>query len=96
MEVSKTMVTWVESQVNSCLVEFFVKSFLWNIGFSMFGIFPRYCITYHDSMRRFCIFLIFLTTFGWISNIGQTRVDRHFCLVAGEPKIVIGFGVPHL
>jgi hypothetical protein len=28
MEVSKTMVTWVESQVNSCLVEFFVKSFL--------------------------------------------------------------------
>jgi hypothetical protein len=28
MEVSKTMVTWVESQVNSYLVAFFVKSFL--------------------------------------------------------------------
>jgi hypothetical protein len=27
MEVSKTMVTWVENQVNSCLVVFFVKSF---------------------------------------------------------------------
>jgi hypothetical protein len=26
-EVLKTMITWVESQVNSCLVAFFVKSF---------------------------------------------------------------------
>jgi hypothetical protein len=32
MEVSKTMVTWVESQVNSCLVAFFVKSFSKNLG----------------------------------------------------------------
>jgi hypothetical protein len=27
MELSKTMVTWVESLANSCLVAFFVKSF---------------------------------------------------------------------
>jgi hypothetical protein len=56
MEVSKTMVTWVESQVNSCLVAFFVKSFPikpWN---AMFHIFPRYHIVYPDSMRWFAIF----------------------------------------
>jgi hypothetical protein len=34
MELSKTMVTWVESLANSCLVAFFVKSFPWNIGFA--------------------------------------------------------------
>jgi hypothetical protein len=51
MEVSKTMVTWVESQVNSYLVAFFVKSFSMKHWNAMFGIFPRYYITYHDSMR---------------------------------------------
>jgi hypothetical protein len=51
MEVSKTMVTWVESQVNSCLVAFFVKSFSIIPWFSRFGIFSRYYITYHDSMH---------------------------------------------
>jgi hypothetical protein len=56
MEVSKTMVTWVESQVNSCLVAFFVKSFSTKPWNAMFGIFPRYHITYPDSMRSFAIF----------------------------------------
>jgi hypothetical protein len=59
VEVSKTMVTWVESQVNSYLVAFFVKSFSIKPWYSMFGIFPRYYITYHDSMRWFAMFLIF-------------------------------------
>jgi hypothetical protein len=59
VEVSKTMVTWVESQVNSCLVVFFVKSFSMKPWYSMFGIFPRYYITYHDSMRWFAIFRFF-------------------------------------
>jgi hypothetical protein len=59
VKVSKTMVTWVESQVNSYLVAFFVKSFSMKPWYSMFGIFPRYYITYHDSMRWFAMFLIF-------------------------------------
>jgi hypothetical protein len=59
MEVSTTMVTWVESQVNSCLLAFFVKSFSIKHWYAMFGIFPRYYITYHDSMHWFANFLIF-------------------------------------
>jgi hypothetical protein len=59
MKVSKTMVTWVESQVNSCLVPFFVKCFSIKPWYAMFGIFPRYYITYHDSMHWFAFFLIF-------------------------------------
>jgi hypothetical protein len=59
MEVAKTMVTWVESQVNSCLVVFFVKSFTMKPWHGMFGIFSRYYITYLDSMRRFSRFLNF-------------------------------------
>jgi hypothetical protein len=59
MRVAKTMVTWVESQVNSCLVVFFVKSFSMKPWHAMFGIFPRYYITYLDSMHRFSIFLNF-------------------------------------
>jgi hypothetical protein len=59
MELTQTMVTWVESQVNSCLVPFFVKSFLLKHWYGMFGIFPRYYITYHDSMRRFIHFFEF-------------------------------------
>jgi hypothetical protein len=50
MEVSKTMVTWVESQVNSYLVAFFVKIFSMKPWNAIFGIFPRYYIKYHDSM----------------------------------------------
>jgi hypothetical protein len=46
IEDSKTMVTWVERQVNSCLVAFFVKNFSMKPWFVMFGIFPRYYITY--------------------------------------------------
>jgi hypothetical protein len=79
MEVSKTMVTWVESQVKSCLVAFFMKSFSMKPWNAMFGIFPRYHITYVDSMRWFAIFSIFLTTFGRISNLGQTRGARRLC-----------------
>jgi hypothetical protein len=32
MKLPQTMITWVESQVNSCLVPFFVKSFFLNLG----------------------------------------------------------------
>jgi hypothetical protein len=39
MEVSKTIVTWVESQVNSYLLSFFVKSFSIKPWYAMFGIF---------------------------------------------------------
>jgi hypothetical protein len=39
MEVTQTMVNWVESQVKSCLVPFFVKSFSMKSWYGMFGIF---------------------------------------------------------
>jgi hypothetical protein len=45
--------------VKSCLVAFFVKCFSMKPWYAMFGIFPRYYITYHDSMHWFSIFLIF-------------------------------------
>jgi hypothetical protein len=59
-ELAQTMVTWLESQVNSSLVAFFVNNFPLNIWHAMFGIFPRHYITYHYSMHRFSIFLILL------------------------------------
>jgi hypothetical protein len=59
MEVAQTMVNWVESQVKSCLVPFFVKSFSMKSWYGMFGIFPSHYITYHDSMRWFLFFLFF-------------------------------------
>jgi hypothetical protein len=55
MELAQTMVKWVESQVMSCLVLFFVKSLSIKPWHAMFGIFPKYHITYHDSMHRFSI-----------------------------------------
>jgi hypothetical protein len=59
IELEQTKLNWVESQVKSYLVAFFVKSFSMKLWYSMFGIFPRYYITYHDSMHWFSIFLIF-------------------------------------
>jgi hypothetical protein len=59
MELAQTMVTRVESRVNSCLVLFFVKGFSLKHQHARFGIFPRYYITYYDSMRWYSIFLIF-------------------------------------
>jgi hypothetical protein len=56
MELAQTMVTWVESRVNSYFVPFFVKGFSLKHWYDMFGIFPRYYITYYDSMRWFSIF----------------------------------------
>jgi hypothetical protein len=42
MEVAQTMVNLVESQVKSCLVPFFVKSFSIKSWYGMFGIFPSH------------------------------------------------------
>jgi hypothetical protein len=56
MELAQTMVTRVESRVNSCLVPFFVKYFSLKHQHAMFGIFPRYYITYYDSMHWFPFF----------------------------------------
>jgi hypothetical protein len=59
IELAQTKLNWVESQVKSYLVVFFVKSFSMKPWYSMFGIFPRYYITYHDSIHWFSIFSIF-------------------------------------
>jgi hypothetical protein len=59
MELAQTMVTWVESQVKSCLVPFFVKSFSLKHWYVMIDIFLRYYVIYQDSMRWFSIFFIF-------------------------------------
>jgi hypothetical protein len=59
IELAQTIVTWLESQDNSCLVPFFVKSFSLKPWYAKFVIFPRYYITYHDSMHWFSIFLIY-------------------------------------
>jgi hypothetical protein len=47
--------------------------------YAMFGIFPRYYITYHDSMRCFFNIFIFLISFAPILNLGQARGVRCVC-----------------
>jgi hypothetical protein len=42
IELAQTKVNWVESQVKSCLMPFFVKSFSMKSWYGMFGIFPRH------------------------------------------------------
>jgi hypothetical protein len=42
MELAQTMVNWVESQVKSRLMPFFVKSFSMKSWYDIFGIFPRH------------------------------------------------------
>jgi hypothetical protein len=58
IELEQTKLNWVESQVNSYLVAFFVKSLSMKPGYDMFGIFPRYYITYHDSITGFPFFFL--------------------------------------
>jgi hypothetical protein len=59
IELAQTKHNWVESRVKSSLVAFFVKTFPMKPWYAMFGIFPRYHITYHDSMHWFSIFFDF-------------------------------------
>jgi hypothetical protein len=56
IELAQTKLNWVESQVKSYLVVFFVKSLSMKPWYDMFGILPSYYITYHDSMCWFFIF----------------------------------------
>jgi hypothetical protein len=63
MEVAQTKVNWVESQVKSSLVPFFLKSFSMKSWYGMFGIFPSHYITYHDSMRWFFYFIFIFFKF---------------------------------
>jgi hypothetical protein len=42
IELEQTRLNWLENQVKSCLVAFFVKSFSMKPWYAMFGIFPRY------------------------------------------------------
>jgi hypothetical protein len=59
MELAQTTVKWVESQVKSCLVLFLWRVFSMKPSHAMFGIFPKYHITYHDFMHKFSIFWFF-------------------------------------
>jgi hypothetical protein len=59
IELAQTKLNWVEIQVKSYLVAFFVNSLSMEPWYDMFGIFPNYYITYHDSMHWFSIFLFF-------------------------------------
>jgi hypothetical protein len=79
IELAQTKHNWVVSQVKSSLVAFFVKTFFMKPWYAIFGIFPRYHITYHDSMHWFSIFFIFLNLLCPISNIGQTHGARRVC-----------------
>jgi hypothetical protein len=87
MELAQTMVTWIESQVNSCLVPFFVKSFYLKPWYVMFGIFPRYYISYHDSMPWISIFLNFLNFLNSICPHFKSRSNSR-CL----PCVLGGWG----
>jgi hypothetical protein len=63
----------------------------------MFGIFPRWCITHHDSMQFFFHFFDF---FFWIPyaplrDLGQTRGAIDVCQVGWKPWFGLGSRVPH-
>jgi hypothetical protein len=51
IELAQTKLNWEESQVKPSLVPFFVKRFSMKHWYAIFGIFPRYYITYHHSMH---------------------------------------------
>jgi hypothetical protein len=55
MELTQTMVNWVESEVKLAWC-YFYEDFSMKFWYAMFGIFPRYYIKYHDSMRWIFIF----------------------------------------
>jgi hypothetical protein len=90
------MVNWVESHVKTYLVAFFVKSFSLKPWYAMFDIFPRYHITYHDSMRWFSIFLIFLNL---LCSHFKSRSNSWCppCVLGGwGTQVCDRFWVPHL
>jgi hypothetical protein len=57
----------------------------------MFGIFPRWCITHHDSMHSFSIFMIFSE----FPRPGQTRGAIDVGQVGWEPWFGLGSRVPN-
>jgi hypothetical protein len=65
--------------------------------YTMFGIFPRYYITYNDSMRRFSIFWIFLNHL-WLNFKYRSNSWRPPCVLVGcpPPKFGMCYGFPHL
>jgi hypothetical protein len=97
VELAQTMVTW-QGRPRELLP---VSTSLWkslpvNPWDGMFGIFPRWCITHHESMHCFSIFLIFF----WIPqapllDLGQTRGAIDVCQVGWEPWFGLGSRVPH-
>jgi hypothetical protein len=72
-----------------------VKEFTCERWYAMFGIFPRWYITNHDSMKCFSIFWFFLNSLGPLPYLGQTRGAIDVCQVGWEPWFGIGCMVPH-
>jgi hypothetical protein len=69
-----TKLNLVESEVNFYMVPRFVKDISLMPWYDMFDIFPRYYITYHDSMCTFPIFSNFLNYVKFGSNRGNHHV----------------------
>jgi hypothetical protein len=63
---------------------------------AMFGIFPRWCITHHDSMHCFSIFFeFFWIPWAPLRDLGQTRGAIDVCQVGWEPWFGLSSRVPH-
>jgi hypothetical protein len=83
MEVAQTKVNWVESQVKSSLVPFFLKSFSMNSWYGMFGIFPSHYITYHDSMRWLLFYFYFFSNFVCLHFKSRSNSRCPPCVLGG-------------
>jgi hypothetical protein len=97
MELAQTMVTW-QGRPRELLPG---STSLWesppvNPWDGMFLIFPRWCITHHDSMHCFPFFLFFLNFPGPLWELGQTHGGIDVCQVGWEPWFGLGSRVPHL
>jgi hypothetical protein len=93
VELAQTMVTW-QGRPRELLPG---STSLWKSPHvkpwdAMWCIFPRWCITHHDSMHYFSIFL---NSLGPLRDLGQTRGAIDVCQVGWEPWFGLGSRVPH-
>jgi hypothetical protein len=87
IELAQTKLNWLESQVKSYLVAYFVKSLYAKPWYDMFGIFPSYYITYHESMHWFSIFFYF---FYFLCSHFKSRSNSRYppCVLGGWGPLV--------
>ena len=71
MNVAIRLIIWLESHESSHMIAHSENTFLKELLYYKFIIFPGNLVTYNDTMRRFSIFLIFFEFFMPVSKYGE-------------------------